>query len=137
MNHQAIRWRRCCTPCFFEVPINTMRSSIHTPPKNLPGIMLLRGNANVCAMNNCSTIHRGLYQRTTVKDVPGRDAKQEKTCAVRGLRAERSKVMFCTVCAFRVRVWESYRTYRSFGYGYRSVAELTEVPRGVLWRRRT
>ena len=38
------------------------------------------------------------------------------------------KVMFCRVCGFRVRVWESYRTSRSFGYGYGSVTELTEVP---------
>ena len=29
---------------------------------------------------------------------------------------------------FRVRVWGSYRTYKSSGYGYESVAELTEVP---------
>ena len=29
---------------------------------------------------------------------------------------------------FPVRVWGSYRTYRSSGYGYGSVAELTEVP---------
>ena len=39
-----------------------------------------------------------------------------------------SKVMFCRVCGIRVRVWESYRTSRSFGYGYGSVTELTEVP---------
>ena len=32
---------------------------------------------------------------------------------------------------FRVRVWESYRTYRSFGCG--SVTELTEVP-GIVAR---
>ena len=36
--------------------------------------------------------------------------------------------MFCGVCAFRVRVRESYRTSRSFGYGYESITELTEVP---------
>ena len=36
--------------------------------------------------------------------------------------------MFCRVCGFRVWVWESYRTYRSFGYGYGSVTELTEGP---------
>ena len=41
---------------------------------------------------------------------------------------EVSKVMFCRVCGFRVRVWESYRTSRSFGYGFGSVTELTEVP---------
>ena len=45
------------------------------------------------------------------------------------------KVMFCRVCAFRVRVWGSYRTSRSFEYGYGSVTELkdielTEVPGG-------
>ena len=38
--------------------------------------------------------------------------------------------MLCRVCGFRVRVWESYRTSRSFGYGYGSVTELTEVPGG-------
>ena len=38
------------------------------------------------------------------------------------------KVMFCRVCGFRVRVWESYRTARSFGYGYGSVTESTEIP---------
>ena len=38
------------------------------------------------------------------------------------------KVMFCRVCGFRVRVWESYRTSTSFGYGYESVTELPEVP---------
>ena len=31
-----------------------------------------------------------------------------------------SKVMFCRVCRFRVRVWESYRTSRVFGYSYRT-----------------
>ena len=45
------------------------------------------------------------------------------------------KVMFytCRVCGFRVRVWESHRTSRRFGYGYRSVTELTEVP-GIVER---
>ena len=43
------------------------------------------------------------------------------------------KVMFCRVCGFRVRVWESYRTSRSFGYGYGSVTEHTEVP-GIVAR---
>ena len=43
-------------------------------------------------------------------------------------KVESSKVMFRRVCGFRVRVWESYRTSRSFGYGYGSVTELTEVP---------
>ena len=38
-----------------------------------------------------------------------------------------SKVMFCRVCGFRVRVWESYRASRSFGYEYESVTELSEV----------
>ena len=36
--------------------------------------------------------------------------------------------MFCRVCVFRVRVWGSYRTYRSSGYGYGSYTELTEAP---------
>ena len=35
--------------------------------------------------------------------------------------------MVCRVCGFRVRVWESYRTSTSFGYGYGSVTKLTEV----------
>ena len=39
-----------------------------------------------------------------------------------------SKVMFCRVGEFRVRVWGSYITSRSFGYGYGSVIEFTEVP---------
>ena len=34
---------------------------------------------------------------------------------------------------FRVRVLMSYRTYRSSGYGYASVTELTEVPGIVAW----
>ena len=46
---------------------------------------------------------------------------------------EYCKVMFCRVCGFRVRVWESYRTSRSFGYGYESVTELPEVP-GIVAR---
>ena len=37
------------------------------------------------------------------------------------------EVMFCRVCGSRVRVWESYRTCRSFGYGYGIVTELTQV----------
>ena len=41
--------------------------------------------------------------------------------------------MFCRVCGFRVRVWESYRTSRSFGYGYESVTELPEVA-GIVAR---
>ena len=41
--------------------------------------------------------------------------------------------MFCRVCGFRVRVRESYRTSRSFGYGYGSVTEFTEVP-GIVAR---
>ena len=36
--------------------------------------------------------------------------------------------MFCRVCGFRLRVWEFYRTSRSFGYGYASVEELTQIP---------
>ena len=43
------------------------------------------------------------------------------------------KVMFCRVCGFRVRVWESYRTSRSFGYGYESDTERPEVP-GIVTR---
>ena len=43
------------------------------------------------------------------------------------------KVMFCRVCGIRVRVWESFRTYKRFGYGYGSVTELTEVP-GIVAR---
>ena len=35
---------------------------------------------------------------------------------------------FCRVCGFRVRVWGSYKTSRSFGYRYGSVTELPEVP---------
>ena len=35
--------------------------------------------------------------------------------------------MCCRVGGFRVRIWESYRTSRSFGYGHGSVTELTEV----------
>ena len=35
--------------------------------------------------------------------------------------------MFGRVSGFRVRVWESHRTSRSFGYGYECPAELTEV----------
>ena len=41
--------------------------------------------------------------------------------------------MFCRVCGFRVRVWESYRTSSSFGYKYKSVTEIPEVP-GVVAR---
>ena len=41
--------------------------------------------------------------------------------------------MFCWVCRFRVRVLESYRTSRSFGYGYGNVTEITEVP-GIVTR---
>ena len=36
--------------------------------------------------------------------------------------------MFCRVCVLRVRVWKSYRTCRSSGYGYGSHTELTVVP---------
>ena len=43
------------------------------------------------------------------------------------------KVRFCRGCGFQVRVWESYRTPRSFGYGYESVSELAEVP-GIVAR---
>ena len=38
-----------------------------------------------------------------------------------------SRIMFCTVGGFRVRVWESCRTPRSFGYGDGGVAEFPEV----------
>ena len=41
--------------------------------------------------------------------------------------------MFCRVCGLRVRVWESYRASRSFGYGYESVTELPVVP-GIVTR---
>ena len=34
---------------------------------------------------------------------------------------------------FRVRVWRSYRTFRSSGYGYGSRTELSEVP-GIVAR---
>ena len=34
---------------------------------------------------------------------------------------------------FRVRVWMSYRTYRSSGLGYKTLTELTEVP-GIVAR---
>ena len=50
-----------------------------------------------------------------------------------GMKRDICKAMFCRVCAFRVRVWESYRTSRSFGYGYGSVTELTQVP-GIVAR---
>ena len=43
----------------------------------------------------------------------------------------------CRVCGFRVRVWESYRTSGSFGYGYGSVTELTEVTGNVARSHRT
>ena len=41
--------------------------------------------------------------------------------------------MFCRVCGFRLTVWVSNRTSRSFGYGYGSLTELTEVP-GIVAR---
>ena len=47
--------------------------------------------------------------------------------------AEFSKILFCRVCGFRVRVWGSYRTSRSFGYGYESGTELPEVS-GIVAR---
>ena len=40
-------------------------------------------------------------------------------------------------CGFQVRVWGSYRTSRSFGYGYGSVTELPEVPGIVAQAYRT
>ena len=40
---------------------------------------------------------------------------------------EKSTLKSCRICVFRVRVWGSYRTSRSFGYGYGSVTELPEV----------
>ena len=46
---------------------------------------------------------------------------------------EKSKVMFCRVCGFRVRVWKSY----SLGYGYVRVTKLTEVPGSVVRGYRT
>ena len=47
--------------------------------------------------------------------------------------AKLCKVVFCSVCGFRIRVLESCRTSRSLGYGYGSVIELTEVP-GIVVR---
>ena len=44
---------------------------------------------------------------------------------------------FCRVCGFRVRVWGSYGTSRSFGYGYGSVTGLPEVPGVVAQAYRT
>ena len=41
--------------------------------------------------------------------------------------------MFCRVCGFRVRVWDSYETSRSFGYGYGIVTELPKVT-GIVAR---
>ena len=50
---------------------------------------------------------------------------------------EISKVMFSRVCGFQLRVWESCRSPRSFGYGYGSATELTEVPSIVARAYRT
>ena len=50
---------------------------------------------------------------------------------------EKSKVVFCRVCGLRVRVWGSYRSSRSFGYGYGSDGELPEVPGIVAQAYRT
>ena len=36
-------------------------------------------------------------------------------------------VVWCRVCVFRVRVWNSSRAYTSFGYGYGSLTELTKL----------
>ena len=44
-----------------------------------------------------------------------------------------SKVRFCRVCGFRVRVWVSDRTYKSSGLGYTTLTELTKVP-GIVAR---
>ena len=41
------------------------------------------------------------------------------------------------VCGCRVRVWVSYRTYRSSGLGYKTLTELTEVPGRVARAYRT
>ena len=46
-------------------------------------------------------------------------------------------LVFCRVCRFQARVWEFYRTSRSFGYGHGSVTELTEVPGIVALAYRT
>ena len=43
------------------------------------------------------------------------------------------KVRFCRIRRFRVRVWVSYRTYRSSGLGYKTLTELTKVP-GIVVR---
>ena len=47
-----------------------------------------------------------------------------------------ARLCFSGVCVFRVRVWGACRTCRSFGYGYVSVTEVTEVHL-ALWNRRT
>ena len=64
------------------------------------------------------------------KGTPGRKLFESRV----QFSAQNSKVMFCRVCGFRVRVWESYRTCRTFGYEYGSVTGLTEVP-GIVARR--
>ena len=54
--------------------------------------------------------------------------------SVRVIRcADNCKVLFCRVCGFRVRVWWSWRTSRSWGYGYASVTKHTDF-RG-FWHR--
>ena len=47
--------------------------------------------------------------------------------------AERSKVVFCRVYGFRVRVWRRHIIHRSSRYGYESVTELTKVT-GIVAR---
>ena len=55
------------------------------------------------------------------------------TTAVRRSIPVYCKVMFCRVCGFRVRVWESDRTSRTFRHGYESATELPKVP-GIVAR---
>ena len=52
-------------------------------------------------------------------------------------KSKKDTLKFCRVCGFRVRVWGSYRTSRSFEYGYGSVTEPPEVPGTVAPAYRT
>ena len=36
-------------------------------------------------------------------------------------------IRFCRVCSLSVRVWVSYRSFRSSGLGYKTLTELTDV----------
>ena len=93
-------------------------------------------------MPACDAAHKLVYVRERNKkklpyDQPAAAATTAAAAAAAAAAAnsikQLSKVMFCRVCGFRVRVWESYRTSRSFGYGYGCVTELTEVP-GIVAR---